>query len=266
MKDSFQNGDAAMVQEAADILWQARGTCEPCPSVARTYALSEDLAYCVQETNVARAAMSGRTACGWKVGLTSAPAQAMFQTSEPTYGVLFSEFCFSDGGDVPFAKFIQPRIETEIALIMRNAVNDGDLSLDAFIAQIDFACLAFEIVDCAITGWDISLPDMIADNGCGGAFALGPERFAPDPEKLAGIRTQTFRNGYLASEGWGAACLGNPLLSAHWLAKKLVRNGHSLTGGATILTGALGPMFELFAGDQIEVQCADSTGLRLAIC
>jgi 2-keto-4-pentenoate hydratase len=133
----------------------------------------------------------------------------------------------------------------------------GDhLSWGQFLHGLEYALPAIEVVDSAITDWKITLVDTVADNASCGLYVLGlePRRIGDLP--LAGCGMDFRKNGLSASVGSGAACLGNPLLAAYWLATTMQRLGDPLKAGDLILSGALGPMFSFQAGDALDLEIA----------
>ena len=58
-------------------------------------------------------------------------------------------------------------------------------------------------------------------------------------------------NGAEVSTGTGAECLGNPLHAARWLADELCARGVPLRAGHVVMTGALGPLRPVTAGDAL---------------
>src|SRR3546814_5918988 len=60
-------------------------------------------------------------------------------------------------------------------------------------------------------------------------------------------------NGTVASVGSGAACLGHPYNSVHWIARMLAKLGEPLRAGDILLSGALGPMVTIAPGDHVRI-------------
>src|SRR5687768_17583284 len=76
-------------------------------------------AYAVQRAWVAKKIADGRKPIGHKIGLTSRAMQRSSNITEPDYGTLLDDMLFPDGQDIPVERFIVPRVEVELAFILK---------------------------------------------------------------------------------------------------------------------------------------------------
>ena len=64
------------------------------------------------------------------------------------------------------------------------------------------------------------------------------------------------KNDAIVATGAGAACLGHPINAVRWLAATMVVKGRPLRAGDVVLSGALGPMTSVVAGDLVRAEIA----------
>ena len=218
-----------------------------------------DLAYAVQSELIARRIAAGARVVGRKIGLTNPKVQAQLGVDRPDFGVLLEDMQVLEGEPVDITRLLQPKIEAEIAFILK-----ADLDQAGAISEVDVAAAtgyvlaALEIVDSRVAGWDISILDTVADNGSSAMFALGDQLVGLDGLDLVSTAMTMTRNGEHVSDGTGADCLGNPLTAVAWLATAARDYGAPLRAGEVILSGALGPMVPVAPGSSFT---ADIVGL-----
>ncbi|MFD3925407.1 2-keto-4-pentenoate hydratase [Streptomyces sp. NPDC058614] len=244
---------APEIAKAADGLLEAVRTGVPCPPV-RTFLSGIDTAYAVQRANVERALTAGRRIVGRKIGLTSPAVQTQLGVDQPDFGTLFADMAVAEDGSVPAGRLIQPKVEAEVALVLKAELPHRDCTVVDILRATDFALPALEIVDSRIADWDITIVDTVADNASSGLFVLGGTPVPLTGLDLRGVRMTMTRGGEVVSEGTGADCLGSPLNAAAWLASTLARMGDPLRAGDVVLTGALGPMTVAAPGDRFEAR------------
>jgi 2-keto-4-pentenoate hydratase len=202
----------------------------------------QERAYAVQETNTRFWLAEGRRMVGRKIGLTSPAVQAQLGVDEPDFGILFADMQVGNESTVSLGSLIQPRVEAEVAFVLKDDLAGDITGTGDILAAIDYAAPAIEIVDSRIRGWRINICDTIADNASSGLFLLGDHHFSPAEVDLASVTACLYLDGILTSEGSGADCLGNPLSAVLWLARKLKSVGRPLEAGDIVLSGALGKM------------------------
>ena len=123
--------------------------------------------------------------------------------------------------------------------------------MDTLVGAIDYAVASIEIVGSRVENWNIKITDTIADNASASHFVIGENKVRLDDIDLTGCAMRMTKNGETGSEGTGAACMDNPLNAALWLATVMAENGQPLRAGEILLSGALGPMVNIEAGDFI---------------
>jgi 2-keto-4-pentenoate hydratase len=199
-------------------------------------------AYAVQQAVAARRAAGGARVVGRKIGLTSLAVQQQLGVDQPDFGVLFEDMQFADGDTVSMTRLLQPRIEAEVAFVLRADLTGDDLSLDDVRDAVDYAVAALEVADSRVEDWKITFADTVADNASAGVYVLGEDRRTLDEVVPRTVAMRMEVTGQEDSTGTGEACLGDPLLALQWLAVKARALGDPLRAGQVVLSGALGPM------------------------
>jgi 2-keto-4-pentenoate hydratase len=243
--------------EAARLLLDAYATGKPIAPLTSTYeVMTLDDAYAVQLLQIDELTGSGRTIRGHKVGLTSAAMQRLMGVDEPDYGHLLDDFFYLEHAPIPLRRFIQPRIEPEVAFVLRRPLRGPGVTVHEAIAAIDFVLPALEIVDSRIQDWKIGLFDTIADNASSGAVVLGSRPTALHEVDLRLAGAVMTRNGLVVGTGAGGAVLGSPLTSLVWLANTVGERGVTLEAGHVILPGSVCAMTPVAAGDTVTATFA----------
>lgn len=199
--------------------------------------LNIDDAYQIQLANVEYALGEGHEISGKKIGLTSEGIQKQLGVSEPDYGHLFATMNCVDG-KVKTEELLQPKIEGEIAFVLKAGLTGGSVTAKDVLIATDYVVAAFEIVDSRVADWKIKLVDTVADNASSGRYILGTTRLKLEEVALPKVSMRLFKNNELIQQGTGAAVLGDPCNAVAWLANRLWEYGVPLNAGEVILSGA----------------------------
>ena len=215
-----------------------------------------DDAYQVQNAILAAKLAQGRRVIGWKIGLTSKAMQYALNIDIPDSGILFDDMIFALGATVPKGRFIQPRIEAEIAFVMKDSIGGADLTRKDVLAAIDYVAPSLEILDTRIvrqnqeTGATRKVYDTISDNAANAGVVLGEGRHPADID-LRWIEAIVSRNGEIEETGLGAGVLNDPIESVVWLARRMSDYGQSISPGQIILSGSFIRPVECPPGSEI---------------
>lgn len=226
-------------------------------------------AYAVQRAWVDRKLRAGRTLIGHKVGLTSAVMQQSLSIDEPDHGALLDDMRFDDGGDVPFDRFIRPRVEIELAFVLgADLAGPGRTAADVLGATA-YVTPAMEILDARVqmtdpeTGHLRTIVDTIADNAADAGVVVGELQIKPDEVDLRWVPGLLVQNGAIVESGVSAAVLDHPANAVAWLANRLSTHGVSLEAGQLVLAGSFIRAVPVARGDELR---ADYGALGALTC
>ena len=148
---------------------------------------------------------------------------------------------------------LQPKAEGEVAFLLDRDLTGPGVSNADVLAATRLVMPCFEIVDSRIRDWRIKLQDTVADNASAGMFVLGDRAVDPRSVDLSTCGMVLEKNGNLECTGAGAAALGSPVTCVAWLANALGRFGMPLRAGEVILSGSLGALIPVVAGDCLHL-------------
>lgn len=239
------------VEIAIETLNKAYETKQPVAQLTKNIAdFSIDDAYAVQLEMIATAVKEGATISGKKIGLTSLAMQQLLGVDEPDYGHLLDAMAVEEGGDIALSSLFQPKVEGEIAFVLKEDLVGPAITAQQVLAATDYVVPALEIVDSRIENWTIQLADTVADNASCGLYVLGQTKLDPAKTDLTKIQMELVHNGVVVNTGTGADVLGHPATCVAWLANKLAAYGVTLKRGEVILSGALSAAVVAKAGDE----------------
>lgn len=199
--------------------------------------------YAISRAWVAMKIAAGGQVRGHKIGLTSRAMQQSSQIDEPDYGTLLDDMFF-EPGDIPTERFIAPRVEVELAFILKRKLEGERVSVEDVLAATDYVQPAIEIIDARVEQFDrhTKAPrkvfDTISDNAANAGIVLGGRRVKPDAIDLPWAGAILRQNGVVEETGLAAGVQGHPAVGIAWLAQKLAPWGECLEAGEVVLAGS----------------------------
>lgn len=252
--------DQTTLAQAAERLEEAERTRVACRQFSLDHPdMTIDDAYAIQHAWMQLKLRNGRTVKGHKIGLTSKAMQRAVNIAEPDYGTLLDDMFFRDGAVIPSERFLQLKIEAELAFVLARPLSGPDCTLFDVLDATAYVTPALEILDARIQRIDPETKrtrnvfDTISDNAANAALVLGGRPFKPavidaDMRRIGAIVS---RNGEVEETGLAAGVLNHPGYGVAWLANRLHRFGVTLQPGQVILAGSFIRPIEVAKGDTI---------------
>lgn len=246
------------IDELARELYAARVDAAPVPPLTQRFpAITVEDAYRIQLAMMERrCAENALVVIGKKIGVTSQPVMDMFGVNEPDFGFLTSDMALSSGSEIATATLIAPKVEGEIAFLLGADLVGPGITEDDVIAATRAVLPCLEVVDSRIADWKIRIQDTVADNASSALVVLGADTHRPDQVDLIDCAMTLEINGEVRTTGKGSATMGHPARAVAWLANTLSAYGITLKAGEVILSGSMGAMLPVAAGDHVRMTVA----------
>ena len=220
-------------------------------------AMTMDDAYAVQTAFVAARHAQGHKTIGWKIGLTSKAMQYALNIATPDSGVLMDDMAFEDGATIAANRFIQPRIEAELAFVLKAPLQGPGVTVTDVLNATDYIVPALEILDTRIlrvdpvSGNTRTIVDTISDNAANAGIVTGGRAMRPDSFDPRWAGAIVMRNAEVEETGLGAGVLNQPARGVAWLANRLGLYGQRIDAGQIVLSGSFIRPIEARHGDTI---------------
>lgn len=237
--------NASQVSEIADSLFNAElNRQQISPPTLRFPDIDMDDAYAIQSAWVEKKVAAGDPVIGYKIGLTSRVMQRAMKIDTPDFGVLLESMRFANGSQIRHADHLDPRIEVEMAFVLKDTLFGEDLTVEDVMQATDYVVPALELIAARShrvdpeTGYTRTVMDTISDNAANAGIILGSQHFAPDTIDMRWSGAILYRNDIIEETGLAAAVLGHPAAGICWIAKRFAKHGISLQPGQILLSGS----------------------------
>ena len=222
-------------------------------------AMTVEDGYAIQREWVKLEIADGRRVRGRKIGLTSRAMQQASQIDEPDYAPLMDDMFFEQGGDIPFDRFIAPRVEVELAFVLGRPLKGPGVNLFDVLSATEYVTPAVEIIDARIEQFDRETKamrkvyDTISDFAANAGIVTGGRPVRPTEVDLRWVGALLHKNGVIEETGLAAGVLNHPATGVAWLANKIAPYDEQLNPGDIVLSGSFTRPATATRGDNFHV-------------
>ena len=250
------------IEALAERLDTAAISAHAIPQLSREFELQLDDAYRIQAASIERRLSRGDRRVGMKMGFTSRAKMLQMGVSDMIWGRLTLSMMIEEGGSINLADFIHPRVEPEVAFLMRKPLA-GKVSLLEALDAVEAVACALEVIDSRYEAFKFSLSDVVADNASSSGFAVGPW-CRPDTD-IANLGMILSVNGRPQAFGSTAAILGHPLRALVAAARFVADAGEKLEPGSIVMAGAATAAIALSGEQHISLEAEKLGRVQFAV-
>jgi 2-oxo-3-hexenedioate decarboxylase len=219
------------------------------PQLAESITLED--AYAIQKESLARRYARGERQVGIKMGFTSRDKMVQMGVHDMIWGRLTDAMIVEDGGATSIRRYVHPRIEPEIAFLLKGKLVGNVTPLQA-LSAVEAIAPAVEVIDSRYKAFKFSLTDVVADNSSSSGFVVGPWH-KPDLD-FSNLGIVVSFNGTPVLIGSTAAILGHPLRSLVAAARFADEANEPLLPGWIVMAGGASHAEALKPGLWVECE------------
>jgi 2-oxo-3-hexenedioate decarboxylase len=208
-------------------------------------------AYAIQRASIERRVSRGERRVGVKMGFTSRAKMVQMGVKDVIWGRLTGDMLIEEGTAASFARFVHPRVEPEIAFVLKKPLA-GQVTAAQALASVEAVVPALEIIDSRYRDFKFTLPDVIADNASSSGFVVGP--WCDPREDFSNLGLTMSIDGRVVQVGSTAAILGHPLRSLVAAARLSEAAGEPLQAGWVVMAGGATPAEWLRLGQYVSIE------------
>lgn len=241
------------VAQAAQAIWAARQAGRTLYADATLGTPDLATAYAIQRALLGLRLASGERVVGWKLGYTSEVMRRQMGIDRPNIGPL-TDWMLLGSGDAVHERLVQPRVEPEIGLRLKTALDARQAPVDrhTVAAAVEGAYACLEVVHSTWTGYRFNLEQNTADNASAGQVVIGPRLPVANLMALDTVAVRLHDGHHTLGQGVGADADGHPLDAAARLARELAAFDQRLEAGDWVITGGLTAAYALETGGQLS--------------
>lgn len=222
------------VKALAHKLDQAARSATPVPQLSGGAKLSLEQAYAIQKETIRLRMLRREQRTGIKMGFTSRAKIAQMGIDDLIWGRLTDGMIVEEGAPIDFTSYIHPRVEPEIAFLLKRPLSGRITPMQAMEA-VEAIAPALEIIDSRYSNFKFTLEDVVADNASSSGFVTGPWQI-PDFD-FGNLGMVLSFDGQPVQIGSTAAIMGHPLRSLIAASRFAEEAGEPLKPGWIVMAG-----------------------------
>ena len=256
--------DAKTIAQLAEHLENCELQTRDTPKITDDHPdMDWDDAYAIQDAILARKLARGARIVGYKAGLTSHAKMKQMNVESPVFGFLVDYFSVPEGAAIKVSDLIHPKVEPEIAFVLKHALKGPGCHIGDVLAATDFVMPGIDVIDSRYRDLKFDLKSVVADNTSAARFTIGGRTVRPESVDLRTVGIVLEKNGQPVALGAGAAVLGHPAAAIAMLANHLGQRGKELPAGSMILSGGVTEAIAVAPGDNVTLRVQDMGSVSL---